>query len=354
MIAPTDDRAAAFTAEPAPTTDRTRPAQDQTAEKKKRRVTVPREKLAEIHSVSDAPVTKQIADFVLFFAAAGVAVWSWYAGLWPVTVVAWLVGGFFGLTKPLTFHDFAHKTMFKENWKNEVGGTATGTLIMVPLTAYRVAHRRHHAHLATEKDPELWPFTSPKYSRTFRLFSAFAETVFGMVYTPLLFLRDVLTADSISADEYRKIGREYVLIVLFWGGLLGSVHLLGAWELFLVGYIAPVAIAGAFQTLNKYVEHLGLHGHDTLANTRNVVHPDPLGTFCSWWMQNIDHHGSHHIYAKVPYDKLPETSDLIYTQEVAADAPNYVSYWSAAWEMVKSLPNPHAGPAWTDYYRGRA
>lgn len=348
MIATTEDRADAFTEETSPAASRPTFSDKPT---QKRKVSVPRETLKRLHECVDASNLKQVGDFLLFAIAGTVAVFSWWAGWYPVTALAWLVGGAFGLAKPLTFHDFAHQTMFKAKWKNEVGGVATGTLILVPLTAYRVAHRRHHAYLATEKDPELWPFTSPRYSRTFRVFSAFMETVCGMVYTPLLFFRHVVTADDIKPAEYRRIAWEYALIAAAWGTVLAAIHYFVVWEIFLVGYVAPVAVAGAFQTLNKYVEHLGLHGEDYLANTRNVTHPDPLGSLCSWWMQHVDHHGSHHVYAKIPFENLPEASELIYAQQEPADAPNYASYWSAAWQMAKTLPNPHAGPAWAGRFR---
>jgi fatty acid desaturase len=63
-------------------------------------------------------------------------------------------------------------------------------------------------------------------------------------------------------------------------------------------------------------------------------------------MQYVDHHGTHHRFAKIPYYNLPQTTPLVYEHETG---PMFRSYFAAFLDMVKSLPDPKAGSQWRQH-----
>jgi fatty acid desaturase len=244
------------------------------------------------------------------------------------------------------FHEASHGTLHPTWWRNDMQGMIVGTVNLIPLSVYRLAHWQHHAYLASERDPELWPFTIPGTPRGLRMVAAFAEILFGFIYTPLLYLRAALQAPNILPKVQRRIRIEYALCAITWGSILGLVAYNGWWEAFIVGYGVQAVITGMFQTINKYTEHMGLLGDTALTSTRTVVDEGLTGRVLSRSMLNIDYHGTHHCYAKVPYFHLPEATPHIYTGEEPAE-PLYSNYAAAMWDMIKSLGDPKIGRQWT-------
>ena len=308
-----------------------------------------RSRLRDLHTVPGTTYGKLLFDTTGFIACSIVGVLSWRAGWYPLTLLAVLVGGHFGHIKPLAFHDAAHQTLTKESWLNEFIGVLTGIVILVPLCVYRRAHSLHHSCLLTKRDPEMWPFTDPDSPRVVRLLAAFSEIVFGFVYTPLLFMRSAIKAEKPPQNFYRTAVRDYFLMVVFWGGVCWLVNHFGFWTEFIIGYLAQVAVAGAYQTLNKYTQHMGMTGSTVLELTRNVDDRRPRGRLMSFSMQHTDHHGTHHRYAKIPFQNLPEGTELVYGSD-SDSAHNYPSYLSAMLAMARTLPDPKAGPQWNELH----
>ena len=80
------------------------------------------------------------------------------------------------------------------------------------------------------------------------------------------------------------------------------------WKIFLCRIVLPMVISGMMQTLNKFEQHLGLHGQSVLGLTRTVVDQHPAGELVSATMLFNDYHGTHHRYAKIPYYRLPHAT----------------------------------------------
>jgi fatty acid desaturase len=275
------------------------------------------------------------------------ALWTWQAGLWPLTIVAWLLAGHFAHAKVIALHEAAHGTLNARRFLNELQGTLIGAVIFVPLSAYRICHARHHAYLASPRDPELWPFTMPGTPRWPRRLAAGAEITLGFVYTPLLVLRGVIVSGPLSPDQRRRLLAEYGLSVLIWSTMIGVVAAGGWWAQWSVACLAPMLLAGSFQTLNKYTEHMGLLGDTVLSSTRTVVDPRPWGKLLSRSLLNVDYHGTHHRYAKVPYYNLPAATPYVFDRH-AATAPVYATYVAALCAMIRTLTNPRVGRQWLE------
>jgi fatty acid desaturase len=265
---------------------------------------------------------------------------------WPLLLVIWPALGAILFVFVLAFHDASHGRFHPVTFMNEGFGHVVGTFGFTPLNVYRYAHARHHAHLAREGDPELWPFNSPRVSRPLRVAAAFAEIVFGFVYTPMLFLRSVLVG-PLTPRERTLIVRGYVACVLFWTATIFTAYWFNLWRPLMVVVFVPMAISGMMQTLNKFEQHLGLHGHTVLGLTRTVVDGHRYSEIISAAMLYNDYHGTHHRYAKIPYYHLPNATP--YTLAGACEpCPVYPSIISASMDMLWCLLDPKVGPQWVE------
>lgn len=308
--------------------------------------------IRQLHQQWGSPFLRQQLNNLLAFGCVGIAIYTWYAGLWPLTVFTWFIGGHFFHTKPLSLHDASHGTLSPNRRKNGVFGILCGTVSLVPLSVYRFAHAYHHGYMSTQRDPELWPFTIPGTSRGFRLLCAFLEIVFGFVYTPWLFFRSLFVCGKVKKQVRRRIVLEYGLIVLFWGSVAGILTYLNWWEPFLIGYFPPLVVAGMYQTLNKYTEHMGLMGDTVLAGTRTVIPATKVHKAVSNMMQHVDHHGTHHRYALIPFYQLPEASPIVYGDSVPEN-PVFATYHAAFFDMLPTLLDPKVGAQWKKWEQDR-
>jgi fatty acid desaturase len=263
---------------------------------------------------------------------------------WPALLVLCPAIGVILFIFTLAFHDASHGRFHPVHWLNELFGHCTGTIGFTPLAVYRYAHARHHAQLARQGDPELWPYNSPSVPRVVRIAAAFAEIILGYFYTPLLFLRSVLAGNP-TPRERRLIVRGYLICLVAWSVAILVVHNLNLWRPFTIGTLIPLVISGMLQTLNKFEQHLGLHGQSVLGLTRTVVDQSRASEFVSAAMLYNDYHGTHHRYARIPYYHLPQATPFALAG-AHEHCPVYPNIGRAFLDMLACLADPKAGPQW--------
>ncbi|MBL9124215.1 MAG: fatty acid desaturase [Planctomycetaceae bacterium] len=282
----------------------------------------------------------------LAYAAALVGgLWTWQQGYWPLTVACWLLGAQLGHMKLIALHESAHGTLNAHPLRNEVQGLAVASMILVPLSAFRYVHSQHHAYLATPRDLELWPYVNPETPRWVRILAVAAELTIGYFYTPVIFLRGVLVGENLPPRERRRIWIEYAAIAATWCVVLPVVAWHGWWTELAVLYLVPSILSGNLQSLRKFTEHLGLLGSSILETTRTVVDPSLIGTTFSEAMLHIDHHATHHRWAKMPHYNLPLATPAVYEGQ-PRHLPLFSSYAAAMLDMARSLGNPRIGRQW--------
>lgn len=302
-----------------------------------------RDEIARLHEFEHWPARKLwpliFSTVLLIIIAADLPI-----AYWPALLLICPALGTLLFLFVIAFHDASHDRLHPVHAMNEAFGHIVGTMMFIPLDVYRHAHARHHAYLGTENDPELWPFTIPGSSRVLRILAAFCEIVLGVVYSPLLFLRSVMLGD-LTPRERKLIFRGYVLCAVTWVAILAIVYDFDLWKLLLVTAIVPMTISGILQTVNKYSQHLGLHGRTVLGLTRTVVDEHPAGDVVSSTMFYNDYHGTHHRYAKIPYYNLPTATP--YTLARADEfCPVYPNLASTTLAMIPCLADPKIGPQW--------
>jgi fatty acid desaturase len=106
--------------------------------------------------------------------------WSWPAETWLVRTFWTFFTAYFLFCWTSCFHETAHQTLTRWRWIDMAIGRILGTAMFVPYTVYRESHIRHHAYVNRPNDWELWPYSDPHCSRTFRRVFVFLDIWFGL------------------------------------------------------------------------------------------------------------------------------------------------------------------------------
>ena len=116
----------------------------------------------EPHWVSKAAFPVVMTIFYITQIALGFAV---YHELYWLAVPLVLVSSHLMHGALIGLHEASHGLLRKKRLLNEIDGILIAAFSFMSFSLYRVVHQSHHAHLATERDEELWPFVNPGISR---------------------------------------------------------------------------------------------------------------------------------------------------------------------------------------------
>lgn len=298
-----------------------------------------------MQSLPIRPTLGHAAAAVLHAALMAGALASWWAGWWPLTMALWGAIAWMDHAALTRLHEAAHAMLSRRRWLNELQGVLIGTASLTPLSVYRYVHARHHAHLGRERDPEFWPYNLPWTPRWVRLLYAWSELAAGWLLTPALYsVRTAASWRSVPRRQRPRLLAEWAILAGAWGGLLLLIDANGWWEAFLVAHLVPAWLAGTMQTIRKFTEHLGMFGEGIVAMTRTVAYHGVIGRAASASQLHVEHHATHHRYAKVPYYVLPEATEAVY--ENAPGGRLFADHLHAFLDMAPHLLNPRVGPQW--------
>lgn len=308
---------------------------------------VAKKELVEAHRPRWENVWAWLVLLAVYFSLQGLIIYAALAGQWWLALLLVLPLAHVMHAHLLALHEAAHGTLCPSRFWNELCGFVVGVHSFMSLSLFRHVHTTHHVRLTSERDEELWPFVLPGTPRWQRVLIAWTELVFGLYYTPVLFLRSLLRKDSTIRDPRvrRRIWLELAGVAVFVAAMLGLTAWFGAWKLLLVAYLIPAMLAGSLQTGRKYAEHMGLTGTTVLSATRSVVPRTRLGRLLSRTMFNIAYHGAHHRYAKMHPSELPRFQALLKPEREGELAP-YPTYRRAFAEVLRSLSDPKIGAQW--------
>lgn len=296
------------------------------------------------HWISRAAFQVLVILFVLNQAALGAAVYlgSIWLAVPLMLITSHLMHGFL-----IGLHEASHGLLRKNRRWNEVDGTIIAAMSFMSFSLFRAAHQSHHAHLATERDVELWPFVIPGTPRWARVLAAILELSFGMFYTPFLFMRTFLRAGSPIRNKKlrRRIRTEFALAAGVWLCLLTAVTWWGVWKYFLWMYVAPAYLAANMQSWRKYIEHVGLTGSTVNSSTRSIIPKGPLGWLVAFTLLHEPYHGVHHWRAGLPHAELPQHASEL-EPKAPDEIPPFPSYRHAFIDLFRSLADPRVGAQW--------
>jgi len=298
--------------------------------------------IKQLHVPTQSNVPAILWNLFAFAAAVG----SLMTG-WPTDHPAWVVAVILALAYvqhcwTIIFHEDSHYLLYEARWHNRFNGTIVGTLLLIPFDIFRNVHMRHHAHMNTHEDWELWPYVDPKASLTFRRIFVFLDVFFGAWVDPYIYNRIFFVKNSPIRDPKlrRKIKIQFLIMGLFWASVLAVVAYKGWWMKLLIVYVIPVWLTGVIQATRKLIEHLGLPAGDAMAGARTILPKDWMGRIAGWTSFHIEAHGLHHAYPQMPHNHLEKALEL--TEHTSPDRI-FPSYWRAFLDMLPHLKNPAIG-----------
>jgi fatty acid desaturase len=273
---------------------------------------------------------------------------------WPSTQIGWRIFWVVMTTYPLLcwgslLHETAHQTLGSSRRFNIWLGKIIGTLTFVPYSVYRETHIRHHAYLNRPNDWELWPYSDPTKSRTFRRWFVWLDLICGIAVTPYIYSRIVWHRDSpiTSPAVRRSIRREYWAMLAVWLSALTAIVVAFQWvprENWTFWWLVPALAAGSLQVVRKFTEHLGMASYDPLQGARTVIGTNWLTRLNSFFSLDIIVHGPHHRHPKLTHLELADRMRRYHAQPDAAPYPLFPTYAAAVRHMLPALLwNPGVG-----------
>lgn len=244
------------------------------------------------------------------------------------------------------FHETAHQTLTSNRRTSIWLGRILGVLIFVPYNIYRESHIRHHAYLNKPYDWELWPYSDPKASLTFRRIFVWFDFVFGAYFAMITYGRIFWHKDSPITDPKlrRTITLEYASAAVFWAVVFTAVILTGTQQNFLCGWLIPQLLAGIWQSGRKLTEHLGMASYDPMLGTRTVVGKTWFTRACTYLNFDIFVHGPHHRHPRVAHRTLKAKMKEYVEKAPELQYPMFSSYRKAVFDMIPFMfRNPGVG-----------
>lgn len=247
-------------------------------------------------------------------------------------------------------HETVHQTLGSRRWANVWGGRLVGTLLFIPYSVYRETHIRHHAYMNTPEDWELWPYACPRASLLFRRVFAWFDIFGAALSAPIIYGRIYFSQNSpLNRQARATITREYLAMAAFWG--VGAIVVTGLAMLNVVElrrfdpvWLLPLPVAGAFNTLRKFTEHLGMASYDPIQGTRTVIGSNWITRWCSYFNFELFVHGPHHRFPRAPHNQLSARLNEYLRQRPDTVVPLFSTYLAALFDMLPCLVrNPGIG-----------
>lgn len=242
----------------------------------------------------------------------------WYAAYLTLSVSYWLtfplliVAAGFVIRTFIIFHDCCHQSFFKSRLANDILGTITGVLTVVPYEQWKHSHSIHHAtssNLDKRGVGDIWILTVDEYMAA-PLWKRFAYRVYrnpfvmfgiGPIFVFLLQYR--FNSKGARRKERLNTYVTNVLIVLLYATLIWAI----GWQAFLLIQVPIFFISGFLGIWLFYVQHqfedTYFENEDEWSYVKAAVEgssyyklPKPL----QWVTGNIGFHHVHHLSPKVP------------------------------------------------------
>lgn len=268
---------------------------------------------------------------------------------WPhpaTFVAAVVVLGGRQLALAILMHEAAHRTLFENRFLNDVlADYLCARPVHGHVERYRKHHFRHHAHTATDRDPDLSliePFPTTRRS----LVRKFARDLFGATglkrWLGLMLMDFEVLGYTVAGDAKRlpRNGRralDYVRagarnsagFFLTNGAIAGALALSGHAWVFWAWVVADLTTFNLFVRIRSLAEHACTERTtDPYKNTRTAR----AGLLARITVApvRVNYHLEHHLLVAVPYYRLPKLHRLLRERGAIPPAPGY-------WSVLKTV-----------------
>ncbi|MCA0756624.1 fatty acid desaturase [Paenibacillus sp. N4] len=248
----------------------------------------------------------------------------WYAAYYSLSISYWLTAPLVLLTSGfvirtfIIFHDCCHGSFFKSKRANDIVGTITGVLTLVPYQQWKNSHAIHHAtssNLDKRGVGDIWIMTVEEYlSASFIrriLYRAYRNPIVMFGLGPIAVFLVQYRFNRKGAKRKEKLNT-YLMNVLIVGLYALMCWAIG-WQSFLLVQGPVFFLSGLLGIWLFYVQHQFedsyFENEDEWSYVKAAVDGSSfykLPKALQWITGNIGYHHVHHLSPKVPNYLLEE------------------------------------------------
>ena len=255
---------------------------------------------------------------------AGLAPW------WPVRIAASLFGALVMVRCFILYHDFMHLAILRRSRVASAVMYLFGLFFLTPPRSWRESHNFHHANVGKIAFTGIGSFPLMT-TADWRKASTWKRLRYRVTRHPLTILCAYLTvfALTITIQPLLKNPRKHwdsALAILFHGGLVTGLWILGGPDVALFALLVPFALATALGAYLFYAQHdfpgmqiLPLAEWTRVRAALSSCSYLQAGPILRWFIGNIGYHHVHHLNAAIPFYRLPEALDAIPELQRAPD-----------------------------------
>lgn len=306
---------------------------------------IEKETLKELTQRSDAAGLKQAGGFLLIYiTTTALVLYFFKQQLWlPMVATCYLHSCFLGfMGMGAAVHELSHSTPFKTRWLNELFYHLFSFLTWNNPIHFRYSHQKHH-HLTVyrglDKEVILEPIAlSPA---VFLQWLTFDYTYFWKIMKPnfahVLGRGDV---DFFFWNPLFEKGDQKRQQMINWARwtMAGHLTLVAVFIYFKWWVLIYTVTCGYFFATFLFrgcgsLQHLGLRPN--VPDWRLSCHTLKLNPVLSFLYWNMNYHIEHHMYAAVPFFKVPRLHETIKADLPEALAPGMLSGLNKLLEIKK-------------------
>ena len=285
--------------------------------------------LKRLATKSDMQGFVQAASHLGAIAVSGTLLWaSW--GTWWLTVPIFIVHGILINFLYAGQHELSHSTVFRTRWLNEAFGRLFGFILLYPRDFDQIQHFAHHRYTQDwEKDGEL---ERPPYTFTSYLLWVLGPTYwYTRIRRILRFALGIVSERYVKGADRQRVIHEARIHLLGYTVILALSVVTQSWAA-LTLWLAPMMLTKVVHQLQNVIEHLGLpHTDNILQNTRSTK----TNAVMRWLCWNMQYHTAHHAFPGVPFHKLPDLHDTIFTKRERK--PQMMTYLGFQMAVLKAF-----------------
>ena len=268
------------------------------------------------------------------------AYWAFKNLSWPFILLAFFIHGtVITFTGPrAAVHELSHGTVFKTKFWNEFFIKLFSFISWTNYVHFRTSHNLHHQYtLHTEHDGEVVLPAVVKFPplQWLMIFTINPHEIYRWIQQHLYFSFGKLLTDwdrtifpESDAKNRHALYNWSRIILIGHAVLIGLCIAAGEWILI------PIALTPFYCTwlgvMCCSTQHAGLPSD--VPDFRKSCRTMYLNPVCAYFYWNMNYHIEHHMYAAVPFFKLPKLHDLI-----ADDCPPPCRSLGESWRELLAI-----------------
>lgn len=251
----------------------------------------------------------------------------WVGGYLLLSISFWLalplliVASGFVIRTFIIFHDCTHGSFFKNKKANDIVGTLTGVLTLMPYRKWKYSHTLHHAtssNLDKRGDGDMWLLTVEEYAEAsfwkrlaYRLYRN-PLVMFGLGPILVFLIQSRFNRRGARKQERYNTYLTNILIVALYAALIWAI----GWQAFVLVQGPIMFVSGLLGIWLFYVQHQFEDSYFEHEEEWSYVQaavegssyyklPKPL----QWVTGNIGFHHVHHLSPKIPNYNLEKAHE---------------------------------------------